>query len=122
MPEPHSTAAGAAIGASASMPLLIFGAHVDALVLGLLASIMIIFWLDSIDSRAKAASAVLFSALLAGYGSPVAAEVAAAKLPALAANSEGLRLLMAFAIGALTPYGIPLLMRKIGKQADEVKL
>ena len=122
MAEPHSTIAGVAIGAASSLPLLIFGAAVDALILGLLASIIIIFWLDTIDNRAKAASAVLFSALLAGYGSPVAAEIAVSRLPGLAANADSIRLLMAFAIGAITPYAVPLLMRKMGKKIDEVSL
>ncbi len=122
MPEPHSTAAGAAIGAATSAPLILFGAHVDALVLGLAAAISVVIWLESIDNKLKAASAVVFSALLAGFGSPAAADLAISKLPALSGTGDSLRLLMAFAIGGAAPYVVPLLMRRIGKKADEVQL
>ena len=39
MAEPHSSAIGAAAGAAAALPTLFLGAHVDALVLGLMAAV-----------------------------------------------------------------------------------
>lgn len=118
MPEPHSTAAGAAIGAATSAPLILFGAHVDALVLGLAAAISITLWLESIDNKLKAASAVVFSALLAGFGSPAAVDLAVSKLPALSSTGDSLRLLMAFAIGGVAPYLVPLLLRRAGRKVE----
>ena len=69
MAEPHITATGAAVGLAAAPPLIVLGAQVDALVIGLAAAILVTFWMETIDSKLKSGAAMVFSALLAGYGS-----------------------------------------------------
>lgn len=121
MTEPHSTLGGALAGAGASSVTVFLGAQVDALVLGLMAAVFASIWLDTIDSRSKAAAAVLFSSMLAGYGSPVAAEWVAGNAASVAGNAEALRLLLALLIGgaapSLVPLGIKYLGNKLGGQA-----
>ena len=107
MPEPHSTTtAGIAIGASIGLTGTVMGAQIDALLIGLVAAILISFWLPTIDDRRKAAASVALSSMLAGYGSPVAAGWLAGTQPELAAGSP-LRLLVALALGALCPTLVP---------------
>lgn len=71
MAEPHSVAAGILIGSGIGLTGTVMGAHVDALLIGLVAAIFISVWLPTIDDKLKAAASVAMSALLAGYGSPV---------------------------------------------------
>lgn len=113
MAEPHSTLTGALAGASVSPVMLILGAQVDALVVGLAAAVFVSIWLGTIDSRAKAASAVLLSAMLAAYGSPVAANWLASTVPAAAGAADSLRLLAALVIGAAAPSIVPLALRAL---------
>lgn len=114
MTDPHAPIAGALTGAGLGSMTMLLGAQVDALVLGLSAALFTTIWLESIDSRLKAASAVLFSALLAGYGSPVAAGYLADAVPAAAKSAEALRLLLAVVIGGAAPSLVPLSLRYLG--------
>ncbi len=123
MAEPHITATGAAVGLAAAPPLIVLGAQVDALVIGLAAAILVTFWMETIDSKLKSGAAMVFSALLAGYGSPVGAEVVigllAPHVPAASLDGGSLRLLLALALGAGSPYLIPLLLRRAGRKIGE---
>lgn len=109
MPEPHSTTLGIAVGAGIGLTGTVMGAQVDALIIGLVAAILISFWLPTIDDRKKAAASVAMSSLLAGYGSPVAAAWLAADQAAFS-NGSPLRLLLALAIGAATPTLVPVIL------------
>lgn len=117
-----STAQGVLTGAALSTTSLVLGAQVDALVVGLIAAVFVSTWLESIDSRLKAASAVLFSAMLAGYGSPVIAVMLTANMPTAAASAESLRLLLAAGIGGVVPSLWPLVVRAFGKKISRCKL
>lgn len=122
MAEPHVTGTATVVGLAAAPPLVLLGAQIDALVVGLAASILVTFWMEQIDSKVKAGSAMIFSALLAGYGSPVAADVAAgvmaAQFPTAVVDMPALRMLLAFVLGAAAPYLVPLLIRRAGRQID----
>ena len=106
MPEPNSTTAGIILGTGVSLTSTLMGAQVDALVVGLVAAIFVSIWLPSVDDRLKAASAVAMSALLAGYGAPVAAAWLASEQSGFQADSP-LRLLLALLIGAAAPALVP---------------
>ena len=106
MPEPHSTAAGVLVGAGIGLTGTVMGAQIDALMVGLIAAILISFWLPAVDNRGKAAASVALSSLLAGYGSPVAAAWLAADHAELASGSP-LRLLLALIIGVTCPSLVP---------------
>lgn len=121
MADPHSQIAGAITGAGISSFTIVLGAQVDALVVGLIAAVFVSTWLESIDSRIKAASAVLFSAMLAAYGSPVAAGMLASNMPAAAADADALRLLFAAVIGGCAPSLVPLAIRYLGSKIDGCK-
>lgn len=108
---------GIAIGAAASTVSLAFGAPWDALVAGLLGAVFISIWLETIDSRGKAASAIVFSALLAAYGSPFAA-TKMASLFLEGADPNLLRVFMAFLIGAVSPSVVPLLLKLARRKAE----
>lgn len=111
MPEPHSTtAAGVLMGAGIGLTGTIMGAQIDALLLGMVAAILMSFWLPAIDSRPRAAAAVAMSSLFAGYGSPLAATWVATNV--VVADVAALRLPVALAIGALAPTIIPLLLKR----------
>lgn len=116
MAEPHSTVlAGALAGAGVSSVTLLLGAQVDALVLGLIAAILVSIWMENIDNKGKAAAAVLLSAILAGYGSPVAAQYISASVTGIT-MTDPLRLLLAAVIGAMAPGIIPLAVRFVGNK------
>lgn len=85
------------------------GAQVDALLVGLVAAILISFWLPTIDDRKKAAASVALSSLLAGYGSPVAAAWLAGTEAALHGGPD-MRLLLALVIGIFCPTVVPVLL------------
>lgn len=118
MPEPHSTTtAGIAIGTGIGLTGTVMGAQVDALIVGLVAAILISFWLPTIDDRRKAAAAVAMSSLLAAYGSPVAAGWLAGTQPELAAGSP-LRLLVALGIGAVCPTLVPAIIGRAKRKVE----
>lgn len=116
MAEPHSTVvAGALYGAGLSSVTILLGAQVDALVVGLVAATLISIWLETIDNKIKAAASVLLSALLAGYGSPVAAAWLTASVSGIA-STDSLRLLLAASIGCVAPSLVPMTIRAFGKR------
>lgn len=106
MAEPHSTLVGIALGSGIGLTGVVLGAQVDALMVGLVAAILISFWLPTIDDRKKAAAGVALSSLLAGYGSPVAASYFAAEQAGFA-DGGPLRLLLALVIGIACPTLVP---------------
>lgn len=106
MADPHVTT-GTLIGASVSPTLLLLGAQVDALVVGLVAAVFATFRFEAVDSKPKAAGAVLLSSMLAGYGSPLATAWALTTLPFAAAAGDVLRLLCAAIIGAMVTAILP---------------
>lgn len=118
MLDPHSTAGGALTGAAISSASLVMGAQVDALAVGLIAAVFVSIWLETIDNKLKAASAVLFAALLAGYGSPVAAEWVVTAVPSVAKNAESLRMLLALLIGGGAPSVVPVALRYLIRKGD----
>ncbi len=118
MTDPHSTIAGALAGGATSAVSLFMGAQVDALVIGLIAAVFVSIQMDMIDNRLKAASAVLFASLLAGYGSPVAAEWVANNASSIASNTEALRRLAALLIGGSAPSLVPLGIKFLGKKIN----
>ena len=75
--------------------------------------------METIDDKLKAGSAALLSALLAGYGSPKLAAWVAHTVPAVGANDDTLRLLMAVLIGAAAPSLVPIAMRWIKGRAGQ---
>ena len=109
MPEPHATTAGIIVGARIGLTGSVMGAQIDALMIGLIAAILISFWLPSVDDRKKAAASVALSALLAGFGAPVAAGWLSGSQPELAAGSP-LRLLVALGLGVLCPTLVPVII------------
>ena len=116
----QSTTSGAVSGAVAAMPAILLGAHVDALVLGMMAALFVSIMTETIDSRAKAAASVLLASLMAGYGSPVAAQWVAVNYPTLfVLETHGvMRLLMALIIGAATPSVVPIAIRIMNRKGD----
>lgn len=107
---------GALTGAGVSTVTLLLGAQVDALVIGLIGAVFVSIWLETIDNRIKAAAAVLFAAMLAGYGSPVAAQWVTVNVPDVAGNPDELRMLLALVIGAVAPSVVPLLLKYLGNK------
>jgi len=112
MPEPHSTAVGLAIGAGIGLTGTVMGASVDALLVGLFAAILVSIWMPSIDNRVKAASAVAFATLLAGWGSDVAAGWVAVNQTGIQ-DATPLRLLLALMIGGAAPTVMPTAMERL---------
>jgi hypothetical protein len=122
MTEPHSSvASGALTGAGISTVTIFLGAQVDALVIGLTAAVFVSIWLQTIDNKIKAAAAVIFSAMLAGYGSPVVAAWASNNLANPAISIDSLRVLFALMIGAVTPTLFPLALKALGRKVDGEK-
>jgi len=118
MAEPHSTAlAGALYGAGVSSVTVFFGAQVDALIAGLVAAILASILMETIDNKRKAAAAVILSALLAGYGSPVAAQWFAFSVSGITIT-DPLRIVTALVIGAVCPHLIPLVLQALGKRVQ----
>ncbi len=118
MADPQ-TLTGAATGAAASLGTLVLGAQVDALVVGLMAAFFASIWMEGIDSKVKAAAAVLLSAMLAAYASPVLAGYIASSVSGVEAG-DALRLLLALVIGAAAPRLIPLAIRRAGGKVEEM--
>lgn len=113
MPEPHSTTAGIIIGGSIGITGSLFGAEIDALLLGMFAAIFVSIWLPTVNDRIKAAAAVALSSLMAGYGSPVAVAWVVSDQAALSSSGSPLRLLMAIAIGAACPTIVPVAIARM---------
>jgi len=113
MPEPHSTTAGIIIGGSIGITGSLFGAQIDALLLGMAAAIFVSIWLPTVNDRLKAAAAVALSSLMAGYGSPVAVDWVSSDQAALANTGSPLRLLLALAIGAACPTIVPVAIARL---------
>lgn len=121
MPEPHSTSIGIAVGAGIGLTGSVFGAQVDALLVGLVAAILISFWLPTIDDRKKATAAVALSSLLSGYLAPVAAPALSAWLAtehAVVSDGGPLRLLIALLIGIVAPSGLPVVLRWFNRTVE----
>ena len=97
---------GIASGTIASAPVLLFGAYVDAMMGGLFSAIMISLWLSSINDRTKSFAAIALTALVAGYGAPVAADWLAATQEGFA-HTQALRMVIALAIGIVCPLLVP---------------
>lgn len=120
MTEPTSTAAGAYAGALGALPALVLGAQTDALLAGMAAAMLVTAQIKTLDSVRVAAATAFFSALSAGYGSPLAATLAASVLPVAArVDPASLRLLAAFAIGALMPTLWPLIQRRAARRVEQ---
>lgn len=119
MAEPH-VVVGALFGAGLASGGLLLGAHVDALALGMIAALLVCFWLEAIDRPSKAAAAVCFASLLAGYGSPAATELALSFAPSVTPAADPLRLLLAILIGGSTPRLVPALLARGAQRAGEL--
>lgn len=115
----HEALSGIAAGAAASSATVLLGASADALVVGLMAAVFVSIWLESINSRVKAAAAVLFAAMLAGYGSPVAASWLIGYAPSIAPSLDQLRLLLAALIGGGAPSLVPISLRALGGRIEQ---
>lgn len=119
MAEPHSSAIGAVAGAAAAAPAALFlEAHVDALILGLMAAVFSSIWLPTVDDKVKAFASVCLSALLAGYGAPIAVANAASVVPSLVATADQARPLLALIIGAVCPALVPALINKLKSKGE----
>jgi len=94
------------------------GAQVSALVAGLVSAILVSIWLDTINNRTRAAAAVLLSSLLAGYGSPIAAEYVVASATGIP-NTDTLNILLALIIGAASPTAVPIAIGAFKKKVSE---
>jgi len=106
MPEPlHSTAVGVAVGAGIGVSGSVFGADAQALLVGLVAAVLISFWLPTIDDRKKAAAGVALSSLFAGYGAPWGSTVLADRFHV--AGGPPLVLLLALVLGVACPTLVP---------------
>lgn len=115
MAEPHSTtAAGIAVGAGIGLTGTFMGAHIDALLIGLLAAVFMSIWLPAISGKLQAASAVGMSSLLAGYGSPVASAWLAVEQTGFK-DDPSLRLLFALLIGTTCPTLLPVAIDRARK-------
>ncbi len=118
MAEPHSSAIGAAAGVVAALPTLFLGAHVDALVMGLMAAVFSSIWLPTVDDKVKAFASVCLSALLAGYGAPIAVANAASVVPGIVLAPDQARPLLAVVIGAVCPLLVPVLLNKLKSKGE----
>lgn len=96
---------GAAIGGGTAM---VFGAHVDALIISMIAAALVSFWMPSTNDRAKSCAAILLSSLLASYAAPVAADFLIAYFPAFSrVEAQGLRMVCALLVGICCPLLAP---------------
>lgn len=115
MLEPHSsTASGLAIGTSAGiLSGTYLGADIQALVIGLIASILVSAWLPAVSGRVRAASAVLLASLFAAEGALAVAIYMAPSIPGV--ELEHLKQLAATMIGACTPTLFPIFLSWAGR-------
>lgn len=117
--EPHVSTAGITLGASVGITGTIVGAQADALIVGLASAAFVSIWLRQVDSWVKATSATFFSAMLAAFMSPFAAEWAARTFGLT--SGDGLRLLMTLLISAGSPAIFPLVLARVGRQVSADK-
>ena len=117
MAEPHVSTAGITLGASVGITGTIVGAQADALIVGLVSAAFISIWLRQIDSWVKATAATFFSAMLAAFMSPFAAEWAARAFGLT--GGDGLRMLMTLLISAGCPAIFPLVLARAGRQVAD---
>jgi hypothetical protein len=89
------------------------GLDLDALIVGLMAASFVTFWLDTVNDPLKAGSAILFSALLSGYGGPVVSVYAMGKVPVLVGADGALSALAAVLIGSSVTWGLPILINYV---------
>ena len=92
------------------MPDSFFGMDLDALIVGLMAATFTTFWLQTVANVPKAMSAILFSAMLASFGGPVASVYLISSFPSLAQTSNSLILLSAVLIGGSVTWAFPVLI------------
>ena len=85
----------------------------DTMIIGLMAAVFVTFWLSTVDKPSKAAAAVLFSALLAGPGAPVAVVYIVAKFPMLGQVEMPLRYLLAVVIGGSVTWVLPIVIKTV---------
>lgn len=114
-----STAAACAVGAACAAPTILLGADVNALLIGMFAAFFVTLWLDQIADKLRAGGAVALSTLLAGYVSPVAASWVSQQVPSVSTNLEALHYALAVVIGAAGPTMVPVLLRRVAKEAEE---
>ena len=119
MPEPHVSTAGITLGASVGITGTIVGAQADALVVGLVSAAFISIWLRHIDSWVKATAATFFSAMLAAFLSPFAADWAARTFGL--ASGDALRMLMTLLISAGCPAIFPRVLKLAVRQVPAGK-
>ena len=86
------------------------GMDLDALIVGLMAATSTTFWLNTVDNIPKAASAIIFSAMLASLGGPVASVYLISVFPSLGEASGALLLLAAVIIGGSVTWAFPILI------------
>jgi hypothetical protein len=86
------------------------GMDFDALIVGLMAATFTTFWLQTVDNLPKAASAILFSAMLASFGGPVASVYLISQFASLTQASSTLPLLAAVIIGGSVTWAFPVLI------------
>jgi hypothetical protein len=86
------------------------GMDFDALIVGLMAATFTTFWLQTVDNLPKAASAILFSAMLASLGSPSASIYLISQVPSLQQAASTLSLLAAAVIGSSVTWAFPVLI------------
>jgi hypothetical protein len=86
------------------------GLDLDAMIVGLMSASFATFWLQTVDNIPKAASAVLFSAILSSVGGPVASVYLISAFPGLKLASEELPLLAAVVIGGSVTWALPVLI------------
>ena len=116
MPEPHaSTVAGCALGASAGLSSCVLGAQVECLIIGLVSAFFITMWLREINTLGRAAAAVAFSSLAAGYVAPFLVSVSAHYFPDFVPSQY----LVAFLVGGAGPTLIPVALKRAGQVVQE---
>ncbi len=121
MIEPTSSNVGAVVGGLGALSALIsFEAQLDAVLLGLFASMLATGQLDKIDSFWKAVSAVFFSGLASGvFTDPVSVWLVANLPGTFGVQPSTLRMPVAFVIGALLPTLWPIVRRKVENQVEK---
>lgn len=108
-------AAAYAVGQSVALTSsgLLLGARPEAFILGLVGAVAVCAWQELFDKTQKTYAAVFLSMLLAGYGSPVAANIIHQQLPYI--DPESLFYLMPLLVGALVPVAAPVAFKYLRK-------
>lgn len=121
-PEIPASLAGSAAGAAASVVIgtagaLFMGAYVDALLLGVFVSFVMVIGMVAVDSKRKAFSLVVLSSLIAGYGSPALAAWLVNNYLNMV-NPEDVRLLCASVIAITVPVVLPLSLKRLAAKVE----